>query len=58
MSEINQETQQPGLTPEEELALEEEREAAREARLAPFRTVNLRITSVEDAMIAISEVVL
>ena len=57
MSEVNQDMQS-GLTPEEEQALEEAREAEREARLAPFRTVNLRIASVEGAVIALSEVVL
>jgi hypothetical protein len=72
MSEINQDQQpqetettqdpilemQGGLTPEEEQALEAEREAAWEARLAPFRNVKKRLTDVEDVVTAIAEVIL
>ena len=43
------------LTPEEEQALEEEREAARQARLAPFKTVKKRLTDVEEVVTAIAE---
>ena len=56
MSEINQEMQGQGLTPEEELALEAERDAAWEARLAPFRAVKKRLTDVEDVVTAMAEV--
>ena len=42
MSEINQDNQHR-LTPEEELALEAEREAAWQARLAPFRAMRQRV---------------
>ena len=46
------------LTPEEELALEEEREAAWQAKLAPFKTVKKRLTDVEDVVTAMAEVIL
>lgn len=58
MSEIIQDQlpdMQHALTPEEELALEAEREAAWQARLAPFKTVKKRLTDVEEVVAAIAE---
>ena len=43
------------LTPEEELALEVEREAAWEARLAPFKAVKRRLSDVEEVVTAMAE---
>ena len=54
MSEINQDMQGQGLTPEQELALEAERAAAWEAMLAPARAERKRLTDVEDVVAAIA----
>lgn len=66
MSEIDQELietnqelplteQMPGLSPEEEQALEDEREAAWAARLAPFKAVKRRLSDIEEVVTTMAE---
>ena len=57
MSEINRDMQGQGLTPEEELALEAQREAAWEAMLAPARAEKQRLANVEAVVTSMAEVI-
>lgn len=54
MSEMMNEPQ-GGMTQEEIEAMEAEREAAWEARLAPFKAVKRRLSDIEDVVTTIAE---